>query len=30
MRLSDIVERVVMWFYEVLALYGESYARPIL
>jgi uncharacterized protein YjbI with pentapeptide repeats len=29
-RLSDIAERVVMWFYEVLALYGESYARPIL
>jgi len=30
MRLSDIVEKVVMWVYEVLALYGESYARPIL
>jgi hypothetical protein len=29
-RLSDIVEKVVMWIYEVLALYGESYARPIL
>ena len=29
-KLSDIVERVAMWFYEVLALYGESYARPIL
>jgi hypothetical protein len=30
LRLSDIVERGVMWAYEMLALYGESYTRPIL
>jgi uncharacterized protein YjbI with pentapeptide repeats len=30
LKLSDIVERGVMWAYEMLSLYGESYTRPIL
>jgi hypothetical protein len=30
LELSDIVDRGVMWAYEMLALYGESYTRPIL
>jgi len=30
MKLSDIIEKAVMWAYEMLALYGESYTRPIL
>jgi hypothetical protein len=30
LKLSDIVERGVIWAYEMLALYGESYTRPIL
>jgi uncharacterized protein YjbI with pentapeptide repeats len=30
LKLSNIIERGVMWAYEMLALYGESYARPIL
>jgi len=30
MKLSNIIERAVMWTYEMLALYGESYTRPIL
>ncbi len=29
-RLSSYVEWVTMWLYELLALYGESYVRPIL
>jgi hypothetical protein len=30
LKFSDIVERGVMWAYEMLSLYGESYTRPIL
>jgi hypothetical protein len=30
LKLSDFVERGVMWAYEMLSLYGESYTRPIL
>ncbi|MEM0330679.1 MAG: hypothetical protein QXW84_04820, partial [Archaeoglobaceae archaeon] len=29
-KLSDVVEKFVMLFYEAISLYGESYARPIL
>jgi hypothetical protein len=30
LKLLDIVERGVMWAYEMLSLFGESYTRPIL
>jgi len=29
-KLSGFTEKFVMWVYEILALYGESYTRPIL
>ncbi|MEM3927703.1 MAG: hypothetical protein QXT07_02025, partial [Archaeoglobaceae archaeon] len=29
-KLSDVVEKFVMLFYEAISLYGESYTRPIL